>query len=48
MLVKKGNSFEMKRRSSQQGAEIFIDRVCKDTFTPIKLTKTNKETSEWE
>ena len=48
MLVKKGNSFEMKRRSSQRGAEIFIDRVCKDTFTPIKLTKTNKETGEWE
>ena len=48
MLVKKGNSFEMKRRSSQRGAEIFIDRICKDTFTPIKLTKTNKETSEWE
>ena len=33
MLVKKGNSLEMKRRSSQRGAEIFIDRVCKDPFT---------------
>ena len=45
---KKGNSFEVKRRSTQPEAEIFIDRVNKDTVTPIKLTKTNKETYEWE
>ena len=45
---KKGNSFEVKRRSTQPEAEIFIDRVNKDTVTPIKLTKTNKETGEWE
>lgn len=41
-------SFEMKRRFFQSGAEIFINRITKDTVTSVKLTKTNKEAVEWE
>ena len=41
-------SFEMKHRFFQSEAEIFINRITKDTATSVKLTKTNKEIVEWE
>lgn len=41
-------SFEMKHRFFQSEAEIFINRIIKDTATSVKLTKTNKEIVEWE